>query len=94
MIMVQLGLRVDLKRDANILEAFSDDVRMAELKNSHSFCFVVDEHVPEAAAVTYETNMTSCLYSPPPIDVIIDHPFIFMTREDNSCTRNLFWSYD
>lgn len=45
-------------------------------------CIAVDEHGTEAAAVTYEENMTCSMYSPPPVD----HPFVFMIREDSSGT--------
>lgn len=50
---------------------------------------IVNEEVTEVTAVTEEEDMGCCLDMPPrPLrpSFVADHPFMFMTREDNSAT--------
>lgn len=87
-IMELLGLTMNIK-DAEILEGLGEDVPMKNSKIIHNCCIELNECGTEAAADTEdENNMGFSLYdSPPPIDFIADHPFIFMIREEISRTN-------
>ena len=62
-------------------------ILMVKLKFFIVIFIDVNEHGTEAAAVTYEANMGTSLYSmPPTTDFIVDCPFIFMIREVTSET--------
>lgn len=92
--MKRFGLTLNLNVDAEILKALSENASL-EFENMEilqSFCIAVDEHGTEAAAVTYEENMTCSMYYPPPVDFIADNPFVFMIREDSSGTPHFSWS--
>ena len=85
-ILESLGL-VDF--DSEVLEALDIGHKTASRVRKqiiHTACIGVDEYGTEAAAVTYEANMSCCMNSPPRIDFFVDHPFIFMIREDISQT--------
>lgn len=86
-IMELLGLTMNIK-DAEILEGLGEDVPMKNSKIIHNCCIELNEYGTEAVADTEDENLGFSLYdSPPPIDFIADHPFIFMIREEISRTN-------
>lgn len=89
-IMKQLGLEMNLKLDTEMLEGLNGDYRKHYIKIMHITAIVVNEYGTEAAAVTEFGNLSSSRYSPPPLDFIADHPFLFMIREDTSGTLIFF----
>ncbi|PON89137.1 Serpin family [Trema orientale] len=91
--MERLGLWLNLKVDAEIIEAISnfDDINDAHFSNRlkvfHSCCIDVNEYGTEATSAMAGYEVTNCLYySSPPINFIAYHLFIFMLREDTTGT--------
>ena len=85
--MKQLGVEINLKRDAEILEGLEDlSMPIDGMKIVQSCCIEVDEEGTKAAAVSHGRAIGCPMNPPPPTYFIADHPFIFMIREDTSTT--------
>lgn len=82
-IMEQMGLRVNIKSDAEMLEALDANSVIEDMKVCHTSFIEVNEHGTEAAAVTFSLVGGG---APPPTVFVADHPFVFMIREDSSET--------
>ena len=82
-IMEQIWLRVNIKKDAEMLENLNPNAVIQDMKVCHTCCVEVNENGTEAAAVTLSFSEGG---GPPPTEFIADHPFMFMIREDNSET--------
>ncbi|XP_062085186.1 serpin-Z2B-like [Humulus lupulus] len=81
--MEQMGLRLNLKKDSEMLED-TDPNTVEDMKVCHSCCVEVGENGCEPLAV--QTFDTSTRDVPPHTVFIADHPFMFMIREDSSET--------
>ncbi|PON89136.1 Serpin family [Trema orientale] len=82
-IMEQMGLRLNIKENAEMLEDLNPNAIIEDMKVCHTCCIEVNERGTEAAAVSLSLVGGG---GPPPTEFIADHPFMFMIREDFSET--------